>query len=231
MIHIRAFKVTDDEDSCLRYIEGHRKVLESYGVTKVTSGATNWMGDPNTYAIIVEDESRDRVFGGARIQVHSRNLPMPLEDAIAILDSRIYAYVEALGELNVAEFCGLWNSKEVAGYGIGSIYMGRIGVAITSQLNIQYLMALCSPATLRNCLKVGFEITRELGNNGTFYYPKEDLTATGLIIKDLHELPFAHPNEKVEIQKIRNNLSGVSIEHGPKGEMEFCYELNLPVVA
>ena len=231
MIHIRAFKATDDEDSCLRYIAGHRKVLESYGVTKVTSGSTNWMGDPNTYVIIVEDEYRERVLGGARIQLHSKHLPMPLEDAIAVLDNKIYPYVEALGELNVAEFCGLWNSREVAGYGIGSIYMGRIGVAITSQLNIQYLMALCSPATLRNCLKVGFDITRELGNNGTFYYPKEDLTATGLIIRDLDGLPHANPNEKIEIQKIRNNLSAISLEHGPKGEIEFCYELNLSSLA
>ena len=231
MIHIRAFRVIDDEDSCLRYIAGHRKVLESYGVTKVTSGSTNWMGDPNTYAIIVEDEYRERVLGGARIQLHSKKLPMPLEDAIAVLDTRIFSYIEALGELNVAEFCGLWNSREIAGYGIGSIYMGRIGVAVTTQLNIEFLMALCSPATLRNCLKVGFEITRELGNNGTFYYPKEDLTATGLIIKDLHELSHANPLEKIEIQKIRDNLSGISLEHGPKGEMEFCYELNLPNLA
>jgi hypothetical protein len=108
--------------------------------------------------------------------------------------------------------------------------MGRIGVAITSQLNIKYLMALCSPATLRNCLKVGFEVTKELGNNGTFYYPKEDLTATGLIIRDLQNLPFANQIENVEIQKIRNNLSGVSLEQGPKGEMEFCYDLNLPTL-
>jgi hypothetical protein len=230
MIHIRAFRVSDDEHSCLRYISGHRKVLESYGVTKVTSGSTNWMGDPNTYVIIVEDENRERIFGGARVQLHSKKLPMPLEDAIAILDNRIYPFIEELGELNVAEFCGLWNSREVAGYGIGSIYMGRIGVAITSQLNIKYLMALCSPATLRNCLKVGFEVTKELGNNGTFYYPKEDLTATGLIIRDLQNLPFANQIENVEIQKIRNNLSGVSLEQGPKGEMEFCYDLNLPTL-
>ena len=94
-----------------------------------------------------------------------------------------------------------------------------------------YLMALCSPATLRNCLKVGFDITRELGNNGTFYYPKEDLTATGLIIRDLDGLPHANPNEKIEIQKIRNNLSAISLEHGPKGEIEFCYELNLSSLA
>jgi hypothetical protein len=227
MIKIRAFKVTEDPAACLRYIKGHHLVLESYGVTKVTSLNADWIGDPDTYAIIVESEDGNKVYGGGRIQIKSRQLRMPLEDAIAILDDRIYAYTENLGNYQVAEFCGLWNSKEAAGYGIGSIYMGRVGVAISNQLNIQYLMALCSPGTLRNCLKVGFEVVKELGNNGTFYYPKEDLTATALIIRDIENIPSAHSIEKEAILRLRENLNGYANEKGPKGEMEFMYDLNL----
>lgn len=227
MIKIRAFKVTEDPAACLRYIKGHHMVLESYGVTKVTSLNADWIDDPYTYAIIVESEDGMKVYGGGRVQIKSAQLKMPMEDAIAILDNRIYDYSNNLGVYNVAEFCGLWNSKEVAGYGIGSIYMGRVGVAIASQLNIEYLTALCSPGTLRNCLKVGFEIIHELGNNGTFYYPKEDLTATALIIRDLKNIPAADPLEKEAIDKIRNNLIGIAKEKGPKGEMEFSYDLHI----
>jgi hypothetical protein len=227
MIKIRAFKVTEDHRACLRYIKGHHMVLESYGVTKVTSLNADWIDDPDTYAIIVESEDGTKVFGGGRIQIKSKQLRMPMEDAIAILDDRIYEYAENLGYYNVAEFCGLWNSKEAAGFGIGSIYMGRVGVAIAEQLNIGYLTALCSPGTLRNCLKVGFEVIRELGNNGTFYYPKEDLTATALIIRDLKELQHANPIEKEAIYKIRENLTGTSRESGPKGEMDFVYDLHI----
>jgi hypothetical protein len=227
MIKIRAFKVTDDPNACLRYIKGHHLVLESYGVTKVTSLNADWIDDPYTYAIIVESEDGKKVYGGGRIQIRSAKLRMPMEDAIAILDDRIYAYADQLGDLKVAEFCGLWNSKEAAGYGIGSIYMGRVGVSIASQLNIQYLTALCSPGTLRNCLKVGFRVIRELGNNGTFYYPKEDLTATALLIEDLNDIPHADPIEREAIFKIRENLTGVAIEKGPKGEMEFMYDLHI----
>lgn len=227
MIKIRAFKVTEDHSACLRYIKGHHMVLESYGVTKVTSLNADWIDDPYTYAIIVESEDGKKVYGGGRIQIKSEVLRMPMEDAIAILDDRIYDYTDALGVYKVAEFCGLWNSKEAAGYGIGSIYMGRVGVAISAQLGIPYLMALCSPGTLRNCLKVGFEIIRELGNNGTFYYPKEDLTATALIIRDLTNLPSANPDERNAIARIRENLTGTAIEKGPKGEMEFMYDLHI----
>lgn len=227
MIKIRAFKVTEDHAACLRYIEGHHLVLESYGVTKVTSLNADWIDDPNTYAIIVESEDSSKVYGGGRIQIKSENLKLPMEEAIAILDDRIYDFTDKLGVYQVAEFCGLWNSKEMAGYGIGSIYMGRVGVTIASQLNISYLMALCSPGTLKNCRKVGFEVLIELGNHGTFYYPKDDLTATALIIRDLKNLPFADPHEKESIDKIKNNLSGKSIESGPKGMMEFIYELEI----
>jgi hypothetical protein len=227
MIRIRAFKVTDDPEACLRYIKGHHLVLESYGVTKVTSLNADWIDDPYTYAIIVESEDGKKVFGGGRIQIKSEALKMPLEDAIAILDDKIYEYTNKLGVYNVAEFCGLWNSKEIAGYGIGSIYMGRVGVAIASQLAIGNLMALCSPGTLKNCLKVGFEVVHELGNNGIFYYPKEDLTATALLIKDLQEIPAALPSERIAIDAIRNNLTGTAVERGPKGAMEFIYDLQV----
>lgn len=224
---IRAFRAVDDPTSCDLYIDGHRRVLEAYGVTKVTSASVDWRDDPYTYVIIVESTDGTKVLGGGRIQIRSATVRMPLEDATAILDSRIYEYVDKIGNNNVAEFCGLWNSKEVAGHGIGSIFLGRTGVAIITQLEIAHLMALCSPATLRNCLKVGFEIIRELGNNGTFYYPKEDLLATCLIIKDIINLPTANPTEREAILKLRENPVQESIEMGPKGELKLFYDIRI----
>ena len=193
----------------------------------MTSASIDWRYDPNTYVIIVESMDRTKVLGGGRIQIRSAEVKMPLEDATAILDSRIYDYVDKIGDNKVAEFCGLWNSKEVAGFGIGSIFLGRTGVAIITQLGITNLMALCSPATLRNCLRVGFEIIRELGNNGTFYYPKEDLLATCLIIKDIINLPTANPEERDAIMKLREKPLQESVEMGPKGELKLFYDIRI----
>ena len=227
MLKIRAFRASEDTNACLKYAEGHRMVLESYGITKLTSTNINWLYDDNTIIILAESQDGERVYGGARIQIRSNKIALPMEDAIAELDERIYEYVKQLGYYNVAEFCGLWNSKEMAGFGIGSIYLGRIGVAITTQLNIKHLTALCSPATLRNCLKVGFEILTDLGNKGTFYYPKQDLTATGLIISDLQELKSASETDYIWINEIRKSWTGSIIEKGPKGEMDITYELEI----
>jgi len=224
---IRAFKSPDDVETSLRYVEGHRKVLESYGVKKVTSASVDWLHDPQTYVVLVESEDGEKIYGGGRIQIRSNEMKMPMEDAIAKIDKGIYQYVDNIGNESIAEFCGLFNSKEVAGYGIGSIFLGRIGVAIATQVEVKYLMALCSPATLRNCARVGFEIIRDLGKNGTFYYPKEGLVATALIIKDIVNLPGANEEERERIFDLRENPIQEAIEKGPKGEMDIIYHTKL----
>lgn len=224
---IRAYQAPADIETSHRYIEGHRKVLESYGVKAVTSATHDWIDDPDTYVIIVESEDGEKVYGGTRVQIRTEKLKLPMEHAIAKIDSSIYSYVDKIGNHNVAEFCGLFNSKEVAGYGIGSIFLGRIAIAISSQLGIQHLLGLCSPATLKNSQRVGFEILTELGDNGRFYYPKEGLIATSLIIKDIHNLPQAAEDERARIFDLRAMPNQEAVERGPKGELEIIYETKI----
>ena len=226
---IRAYKSTEDPETCYRYIDEHRKVLEAYGVKQVTSASHDWLNDENTYVIIVESEDGEKIYGGGRIQVRSEQMKMPMEGAIAKKDERIYSYVDNMREKRIAEFCGLFNSKEVAGFGIGSIFLGRIGVAITSQIGVDHLLALCSPPTLRQCLRIGFEIIRDLGNNGTFYYPKEGLIATAIIVNDLAGLPLAHEEERDRIFNLREQPVQFAVEKGPKGEIALHYNLDMKI--
>lgn len=227
-VKVRIVKAIIDVDATEKYIFGHHKVLESYGVTKVTSADISWKDNPNVYLILVEAMEDKRILGGARIQLNSEEVPLPLEGAIKELDLGILGYMDQFEELQVAEFCGLWNSKEVAGYGIGSIYLGRVGVAICSQLNIKKLLALSSPATLRNCKKVGFEIIYSLGKNGEFYYPKEGLIATALEVKDVINLPTACDEDRNYIFNLRKNLDFISNESGPKGSLQIIFDLKIP---
>jgi hypothetical protein len=224
---IRAYKAPEDVESSLRYIDGHKKVLEAYGVKQVTSAVHDWLHDENTFVIIVESEDGDKIYGGGRIQIRSKQMPLPMEGAIAKIDKKIHDYMDHIEVERVAEFCGLFNSKEVAGFGIGSIFLGRIGVAISLQAGVQQLLALCSPPTLRQCLRIGFEIIRDLGNNGAFYYPKEGLIATAIVVKDLKELPLAKEEERERIFDLRANPVQFAIENGPKGEIEIYYDLDL----
>ncbi|KEO74710.1 hypothetical protein [Anditalea andensis] len=227
-VKVRIIKAKDDSEATEKYIQGHLNVLATYGVTKVTSADTSWTEDSNVYLILVEAIDDNRILGGARIQLNSEAFPLPVVEATKDLDAKILDYISDFKPLEMAELCGLWNSKEVAGYGIGSIYLGRVGVAISSQLNIKRLLAFCSPATLRNCYKVGFRIISTLGDNGKFFYPKEGLIATALEIDDIENLSSAHFEDRDFIFKLRNNLSHLSQETGPKGSMDVEFDLKLP---
>lgn len=223
---IRAFRAVDDRASCEKYYEGHSKVLKIYGIAMITSAKVKWFDDPDTYVIIVESEDGEKVFGGARIQVARGVFPLPIEDALTNFDKNVHDYVKDLIPGGTGELCGLWNSREVAGLGIGSIYLGRVGVALAMQLNISTLYALCAPATVANCMRVGFLLDERLGDKGTFYYPKEGLVATAVLLNDVATLSTADPDERGKIMELRKEPIQQKMEISPRNhELEIDYHL------
>lgn len=227
-IKIKVVRAMSSPEETKRYIDGHYKVLESYGVTKVTSADTSWVNNSNVFLLLVESaEDPDLVLGGGRIQLKSEDYPLPLEGAILEKDDKILSFMEQFQGHKVAEYCGLWNSRLVSGYGIGSIYLIRIGVAIASFLNLKALMAFCSPYTVKNSQSVGFEIIKELGDQGTYLYPKEGLIATIMQIKDVSNLPLADDRQREKIYQLRENPFHTATESSEKGLLEIQYDLNI----
>jgi hypothetical protein len=227
-VKIKVVRAVASPEETEKYIQGHFKVLESYGVTKVTSADRSWVNNPNVFLLLVESFDDEKlILGGGRIQLRSTGFPLPLEGAIFEKDRKIVDFMSKYEDLEVAEYCGLWNSKQVSGYGIGSIYLIRIGVAITSFLKLKSLMAFCSPYTVKNSQSVGFEIIESLGDKGNFLYPKEGLIATIMEIEDVYNLPLAEKNELKYIQDLRENPVQVSVDESPKGSLEIYYDLNI----
>jgi hypothetical protein len=183
------------------------------------------MQHENTVVIIVEDDTRTKTYGGARVQLADGKLPLPIETAIGKYDPKIYDVVKPGSS---AELCAMWNSKEVAGMGIGSQVLARVGVVLASQLPIQNYHVLCAPITTRVGKRVGYVIDESLGNKGTFFYPKDDFLATAMIITDCNNLEHADPAEKLLIADLRANPEQTKIEVGPKGSYEVTYSLKIP---
>ncbi|MGH2644488.1 MAG: hypothetical protein ACRDE2_11105, partial [Chitinophagaceae bacterium] len=228
-VRIRVFRADKSPDECQRYIEGHRKVLEAYGVTQVTSANLDWLKESFTYIIMVESATTGEALGGARLQLTGGAIPLPIETAIDKMDPRISEFVKEKKQSGTTcEYCGLWNSRKIAGYGVGSILLVRIGIAMLSQLNVGSIFAFCSPATVPISMSVGYSIIRSIGINGTFYYPKEDLLATALIIEDPLTLNDAEHGERDKIFDLRKNPKQRIIEHGRRGEIEVTYDLRMP---
>src|SRR3546814_16772702 len=93
------------------------------------------------------------------------------------------------------ELCGLWNSREVAGMGIGSFILARVGAVISSQLPLKSIFVLCAPVTVRMGKRVGAVVEKELGNEGMFFYPKDDLIATAMRLRNVYDLSHADRSE------------------------------------
>lgn len=215
-IRIRAFRAIDDYDTCEKFYEGHRKVLENHGIAMVTTNNISWAFNPSVYVVVVETMGDNRLLGGARIHVADGIEPLPIEEATAPLDRRIRDVIKSYADKNGAgELGGLWNSREVAGYGIGSLFPLRAAASICEQINIKSLFFLCSPLTVRFNKWVGSRILTEVGNQGMFYYPKLDLLATAVVLEDAVNLPYAHAREKDKIMEMKEKKRFVTTEKSP----------------
>ncbi|GGH25444.1 hypothetical protein FAZ19_15615 [Sphingobacterium alkalisoli] len=228
VVRLRAFRAIDDPKTCERFIEGHAHVLTAIGVKKVTSSKNDWMYNPAAFVLIVESLDGDRVFGGVRIHVAGGSEPLPIEQATGSMDPDVYDLVYKYAKEGTGEGCGLWNSREIAGYGIGSIFLTRAGAAISTQIGINSLFALCAPYTVKLAESVGYRIDTSVGNNGTFYYPKIDLLATVMIMKNLDTLKEADQENKEAISSLRGNSNIVRIETLRNKEIEIHYQIDIP---
>ncbi len=201
-------------------------MLRDYGVTKVTSAKNDWINNPDVYVVIVESPDGKITYGGERIHVANGANPLPIETAIGVVDAGIYDLVAKYVPGRTGELCGLWNSKAIAGHGI-SVLLSKIGVALSMHLQLGSLFVLCAPYTVAMTQMCGFEIETSIGNQGTFYYPKLDLIATSLMIKDVANIPTADPKIKKEILSYSSSGKIHTHEKGPKGELDV--ELNLTI--
>lgn len=228
MITIRAFRAIDDLEACQKFVIGHRHVLENIGVKKVTSSKDEWMYNPAAFVIIVEDLERTKVYGGARVEVAGGTTRLPIEEATGYLDSKIYDVVKEYAVDGTGEICGLWNSREVAGMGIGSVFLTRACVTISTQIKLKTLFALCAPYTIKMAENVGYHMLQTVGNKGTFYYPKLDLIATAMILEDVDTLSRGDREEVDSVMSLRAKPVQLRIETLRKKELEIHYNLQIP---
>lgn len=222
-----AFKAVDDLDRCKKFIDGHRQVLESIGVKKVTSTNESWVNNPDVIVVLVESIEDGLAYGGARIHKANGQFPLPMVEAIEGLDNSIKKVISEDLDSGTGEICGLWNSRKISGLGIGAIFMSKACLALTPKLGLKSLYALFAPTTVKLGLEMGYEILTEVGNNGTFYYPKLDLIATAMKLYDAVGLPKTSEQHRESIAQIRNNQSLIIEENYRGRQVSLEYTSNI----
>ncbi len=222
---MKAFRAKTNLTLRDKYHHGLEQVLLHYGVTKVTSQSRDWFDSENTWLVLVESNEDGQILGGARMQLAEDNLPLPMEKAIGFKDARIYEIVNEYKKNGVGEFCGLWNSRKVAGMGLGSMYLGEACISIAPKIGFNTVLGLCAPSTKQNSFKLGFQIDNRLGLQGEFNYPKENLVATALFIEDIHTLATADETSRKHIFQLRAFPELITDESTKRGDLKLFYHL------
>lgn len=227
-VRLRAFRAIHEPETCQKFIEGHKHVLSNFGIEMITSAKNDWIENPGVFVLVVESMDGSRVFGGMRLHFANKLFPLPLETAVGKIDPTVYDLIKTLSKNVTGESCGLWNSREIAGYGVGSVFLSRAASALGGILNASTFFTLCAPYTVKMAEAIGMTIVKSLGNEGTFYYPKLDLVATLLIHKDLKKFPLAEKNSREMILDLINHPIKDRIEKLRKKEIEIHYQLTVP---
>ncbi len=227
-VRLRAFRAVDEPLTCEKFIKGHADVLAGIGVVKVTSSKNSWAQNPAVFVIIVESLDGQKVYGGARVHVAGGSEPLPIEQATGAMDSTIYQVVWNFSKHGTGEICGLWNSNELAGYGIGTPLLIRALIAISSQIGLQSVFALCAPYTVQAVVNCGMVLLENVGNKGTFYYPKLDLLATAMILKDVEGLHGALDEDLFAINQMREYPDSLKVHELKKREIMMEFKLGIP---
>ena len=230
-IRIRAFRATDDPDTCLKFIEGHRRVLSIYGIENISTNTDDWMYNSAIFVVVVESLDREKLYGGARVQAANGINPLPIEEATGEMDNKVYDTVKYYSQFGTGELSGLWNSKEVAGLGIGSFFPSRTSVAIAEQIGLTTMFSLCAPSTVRFNQWIGSKVLTTVGNNGTFYYPKLDLLATACFLEDVKELSNAHVRERDKMFYLRQNPKCIVKEKSPFKNLYIDVHYDLEIIS
>jgi hypothetical protein len=226
MIIIRVFYPLFEPETALKYLEGHRRVLNDYGIENITTNNEDWITNPGVFGVVAMTETGE-MLGGVRTHIADRVTPLPLEEAIGKMDSKIYAQVNNFC-LNggAGELCGLWNSKTVAGKGISTL-LTRAGVSIINQLHFKTLLGICADYTLAMFTRIGFVVDKTLGVDGNFIYPTPEYLAKVLGILNVETLETSAPYDKERMLNLRANPNQIMTEENPKGNLVVKYELTI----
>lgn len=221
-------RATQDQRLCKRLLQGHKRVLEAYGIKNLSSFRTDWFRRDDVLVIAVMTPDGERVLAGARMQPGLVANDFPLHQAVGHMDPKVGSFLEEIIPEGAYELNALWNSIELAGMGLGSEFLIEVAMAALPLLDAKHVVALTSPVTRRWREKHGWRLRSDLGDEGYFVYPTPSLRAS--VEHYVH--PDYQPQVDVEIRdlmaSIRRRPEDVTTYvEGPKGQLKI--RLNLTI--
>ncbi|PCJ82605.1 MAG: hypothetical protein COA49_00660 [Bacteroidetes bacterium] len=227
-VHLRILRASQDVALCHQMVEGHKRVLRSYGIKKISSFNTDWIGRDDVILIAAISADGEKILAGSRLQSGPSPMGYPLFQAVGNKDDLIEPWINSIIPEGAMELNGMWNSIELAGMGLGFEWLVQSAMASMSMLDIRHLLALTSPVTRRMRDKMGWKIRGEFGEEGFFKYPTEKLRASIEQFIFPEYLQNAQPEVNVFLEELWAAPIGheMSVE-GPKGKLKVRFNFSI----
>ena len=225
-VNIVAFRAVDDYKACLSYMHGHRKVLAVHGFTHFLSNEESWMFNPDTIVAMVWDKDMKTPLGGARFERRTKGNLLSFERVLMKDEPEVVKHVNRRVRGGTGEVCGLWNSKDVAGWNT-SILLVRAVLVTLYQAGHNSTFAFNARYTNRIPMRLGFERLKIIGTNGYVPYPDDRFLAAIWRYECKKGLSRAYQYEAETMKKLIAEPKQQIIEKDIYNNLDVSYDLYL----
>jgi hypothetical protein len=219
-------RASDDYAMCEKFVLGHRKLLS---VNDVDLGPldTSWFSSNSVYLLVVRRVGLDEILGGAKLVIYDNNGNLPLLKLLNDDYPELIGYLKEYSDRGLVEISGLWNSRSVAGLGLGSEQLIRTSIAICGLLDITTVITFCSPFVTRFAELYGFSPFSKFGTNGSIPFPDDRWMSTINILSDPHVMSKADHIEREIIFNLREEPNQTRKFNSRGKEITIKFELKL----
>lgn len=224
-LFLKAFRAPEQPELCKEFVNQHRKVLEDFGISHVTTNNERWLDDPLSYVIVALDEAGE-MMGGIRLKMATPDEQLPMEQAVQKFDERVHTELEALLPYGNGEVCSLWNANRFRAMGI-PILLSQAITALSVQAGAGRMVCLVAHYTKKHPARNGFVVMENVGDNGTFDYPIPSIKAIAMVNPDTHLLHCADDQQRQLLFSLRTRPDQVRIEKPGTTTFEVHYALRL----
>lgn len=225
-IVLQAFRAPDEPALCAEFLREHRKVLEDFGITNVTTNNETWMHDQHCYVIVAQHETLGMV-GGIRLKLDQPDSPLPMEEAIRKLDPNVKEALAELQPYGNGEVCGLWNAHRYNGKGI-PVVLSQAVTALAVSAGARKMVCFVAHYTQKHPARNGFVVMDNIGDHGYFpNYPIPRIIAIAMVNPDTMLLEHASTAQRQLIYSLRLRPEQVRVEQPGSCPLEITYRMRL----
>jgi hypothetical protein len=219
-------RASDNHTICEDFVKGHRQLLAVNGVD-LGPIDSSWFNSKNVFLLVVRRINDGEILGGSKLVIYDGDENLPLLKLLKDDYPELLSYLREFQNGGLVEISGLWNSRSVAGLGLGSEQLIRTSIAISGMLNVETVITFCSPFVTRFAELYGFVPLSKFGTNGSIPFPDERWLSTINILEDPMVMSKADLSEKEIIFDLRANPSQMKDFDSRGKQIKIKFELSI----